>query len=247
MTPARARNHPFIAVTLAVSILAMWCSIAKASEAMPLGGLRIKWRFNSEVGPLKGELRLTCTNPVAFSTRLRTNAEGIVTVSATDGECVLESASPFLYQSKVYSWRESVKFAAGRINKLTLSKHNAVVREGENSPSVPVPPVSVFPAAAGGLEPIEATGDVVDPVIVMRVEPNYPNTARRARIEGKVILHAVIDKEGNVNNVTVLSSSNPMFNDSAIEAVKQRKYKPALQNGRPVAIYFTIRIDFRLR
>jgi len=79
------------------------------------------------------------------------------------------------------------------------------------------------------------------------VPPSDADVARRARIEGKVILQAVVDKEGNVNEVTVLSSSNPMFNDSAIEAVKQRKYKPALQNGRPVAIYFTIRVDFRLR
>ncbi len=98
-----------------------------------------------------------------------------------------------------------------------------------------------------GDEPILPTGDVVLPVIIKKVEPSYPDIARRARIEGKVILQAVIDKEGNVNEVTVLSSSNPMFNDSAIDAVKQRKYKPALQNGRPVAIYFTIRVDFRLR
>ena len=84
------------------------------------------------------------------------------------------------------------------------------------------------------------------PVLVKKVEPAYPDVARRARIEGKVILQAVVDKEGNVDEVTVLSSNNPMFNDSAIEAVKQRKYKPALQNGKPVSIYFTIRVDFIL-
>jgi len=88
---------------------------------------------------------------------------------------------------------------------------------------------------------------MVLPVIIKKVEPNYPDVARRARIEGKVILQAVVDKNGNVGEVTVLSSNNPMFNDNAIEAVKQWKYKPALQSGRPVAVYYTIRVDFRLR
>ena len=85
-------------------------------------------------------------------------------------------------------------------------------------------------------DPLLRTGYVVLPVIIKKVEPSYPDIARLARIEGKVILQAVINKEGNVNEVTVLRSSNPMFNDSAIDAVKQWKYKPAFQNGRPVAI-----------
>ena len=63
--------------------------------------------------------------------------------------------------------------------------------------------------ASGSDEPILPTGDVVLPVIIKKVDPDYPDIARRARIEGKVILQAVIDKEGNVNEVTVLSSSNP--------------------------------------
>jgi protein TonB len=88
---------------------------------------------------------------------------------------------------------------------------------------------------------------MVLPVLVKKVEPSYPDVARRARIEGKVILQAVVDKEGNVNEVTVLSSNNPMFNDAAIEAVKQWKYKPATQNGRPVSVFYTVRVDFRLR
>ena len=56
------------------------------------------------------------------------------------------------------------------------------------------------------------------------VGPNSNIFTRRARIEGKVILQAVVDKEGTVDEVTVLSSNNPMFNDAAILAVKQWKY-----------------------
>jgi len=45
----------------------------------------------------------------------------------------------------------------------------------------------------------------------------------------------------------VLNSTNPMFNDAAVAAVLLRRYKPAYADGKPVAIYFTIRVDFRLR
>ena len=95
--------------------------------------------------------------------------------------------------------------------------------------------------------PILPTGDVVLPTILKKVEPLYPDVARRARIEGKVTLQAVIQTNGDVGECVVLASSNPMFNEPAIAAVKQWRYKPALQNGRPVAIYFTIVVQFKLR
>ena len=85
------------------------------------------------------------------------------------------------------------------------------------------------------------------PVLVKKVEPAYPDVARRARIEGKVTLQAVVQTNGDVGEVSVLASTNPMFNESAIAAVRQWKYKPALQNGRPVAVYYTVVVKFTLR
>lgn len=107
-------------------------------------------------------------------------------------------------------------------------------------------PLASASAAPGG-EPSMPTGDVVFPVVVRKVEPIYPDDARLARIEGHVILQAIVDKNGDVTEVTVLESTNPRFNEAAMEAVRQRKYKPAIKDGKPIAIYFTIRVDFRLR
>ncbi|PYT09492.1 MAG: hypothetical protein DMF49_01990 [Acidobacteria bacterium] len=80
----------------------------------------------------------------------------------------------------------------------------------------------------------------------MKVEPEYPEMARKARVEGKVIIEAVIDTDGNVVDVKVLRSI-PLLDKAAIEAVKRWKYRPAMQHGRPVKVYFTVVVEFNLR
>jgi protein TonB len=69
--------------------------------------------------------------------------------------------------------------------------------------------------------------------------------ARRARVTGKVILQAVINERGDVVDVKVLKS-HPLLDDSAISAVKRWKYKPATLEGKPVAVYFTVVVNFTL-
>ena len=95
-------------------------------------------------------------------------------------------------------------------------------------------------------EPILVVGDVRPPELIVRVQPEYPEMARRARIEGKVILEAIINAQGDVENVRVLRSI-PLLDNSAIAAVKKWKYKPAVQHGRPVKVFFTVVVTFSLR
>ena len=94
-------------------------------------------------------------------------------------------------------------------------------------------------------KPIPRSDAITDlPVLEYRVEPRYPSELKKAGIEGSVVLQAVIDTKGNVQEVTVVKSTNDGFNKAAIAAVKARKYAPARKDGRPVAIYFTIRVFF---
>jgi protein TonB len=97
------------------------------------------------------------------------------------------------------------------------------------------------------LGPIEVTPDMVAPVLLRRVQPEYPATARVARLPGFVLLEAVIGESGNVEDVTVLRASNPLFTDAAVDAVRRWKYRPALQSGRPVRVYFRVRVEFELK
>jgi len=81
-----------------------------------------------------------------------------------------------------------------------------------------------------------------------RAQPVYPATARIAGIEGRVALRAVISEAGEVVSIEILRAPRPDvgFSAAAIEAVATWKYRPALYRGRPVAVYMTVYVDFRL-
>ncbi len=82
-------------------------------------------------------------------------------------------------------------------------------------------------------------------LLIHRVEPSYPPLARQARVQGEVVLSAVIDREGNIQNLQLVSG-HPMLVPSAIAAVKQWHYKPYLLNGQPVEVETTITVIFAL-
>ena len=75
----------------------------------------------------------------------------------------------------------------------------------------------------------------------------YPRVARQAGLGGRVTVRAVIAPDGSVESVEVFSSTNPLFNDAAVEAVRRWRYRPALMNGRPVRVYFSVVVNFLVR
>lgn len=81
--------------------------------------------------------------------------------------------------------------------------------------------------------------------IITKVTPKYPVEAKEKRIQGIVVLNAVIDKEGNVAELKVDSGPKEL-RQSALDAVRQWKYKPYLLNGQPVAVKTTINIHYTL-
>jgi protein TonB len=130
------------------------------------------------------------------------------------------------------------------------------IREPEPEiPPEPIPPdvepilgVPEPPPPSGPLIP--GIGNVTNPVLIeeTRIKPVYPELARQARLEGNVILQAVILKDGSVSEIQVLRVDRPNlgFEDAAAEAVQHWRYKPATQNGRPVDVYLTINVSFSL-
>jgi protein TonB len=80
---------------------------------------------------------------------------------------------------------------------------------------------------------------------VRDVKPNYPPLARQARISGTVVLHALISKDGSIENLTLISG-HPMLAPAAIDAVKQWKYRPYLLNGEPVEVETEVQVNFTL-
>jgi len=78
--------------------------------------------------------------------------------------------------------------------------------------------------------------------------PNYPRLARQAGMEAVVWIKALVDKNGNVREAVVYKSSGSKagFDEAAVEAAYKCKYKPAIQNGRPVAIWVAYSVEFTL-
>lgn len=108
--------------------------------------------------------------------------------------------------------------------------------------------ISTDPSAAGRGEgpPIPVGGDVREPRLIQRVEPAYPDAARIARIQGLVVLEAIITTAGRVENLRVLRSPSPLLSESALSAVGRWRYLPATLNERPVNVFLTVTVDFKL-
>jgi periplasmic protein TonB len=82
------------------------------------------------------------------------------------------------------------------------------------------------------------------PVPVRTVAPDYPDELRREGVSGLVMVKVTIDEQGNVTETTVEKSSNAAFEKPAVAALKKWKFKPAKQDGAPVAIKVSIPIKF---
>jgi periplasmic protein TonB len=94
--------------------------------------------------------------------------------------------------------------------------------------------------------PIPVTGDVKAPVVIHRVNPLYPRMALTARMNGVVVVECIIDKSGRVRDAHALTSSSPMFNQSAIDAVEQWQFAPGTLYGNKIDTIFDLTVTFRV-
>lgn len=95
--------------------------------------------------------------------------------------------------------------------------------------------------------PIMVGGDVKAPEKLSAPPPAYTEIARKARIQGVVIVQAIIDKEGQVTNVKILKGLPMGLDKAAVEAIKKWTFKPATLNGKPVAVYYNLTVNFQLQ
>jgi protein TonB len=104
----------------------------------------------------------------------------------------------------------------------------------------PIMPIVQRPAAPPVRISHMSEGD-----LVRKILPTYPPLARTARIEGQVVLQAVISKQGAIENLKVLGG-HPMLVPAAIEAVRQWRYRPYILNSEPVEVETQITVNFSL-
>ena len=95
--------------------------------------------------------------------------------------------------------------------------------------------------------PLVFSFGMTKPEIIHQVQPRYSELARRAAVQGAVIVEAVIDELGLVTQVRLIRGLPMQLDQAAMEAIKQWRFKPALLNGRPVKVFYTLTVNFTIQ
>ena len=89
------------------------------------------------------------------------------------------------------------------------------------------------------------SGDLSTPVPTLKVDPRYPPALVSAKVEGEVVLYAIIRKDGTVDSIQLIHSVDPQLDRNAMEALARWKFRPAERNGQPVDVEAIVHIPFR--
>jgi len=110
----------------------------------------------------------------------------------------------------------------------------------------PAPAAPAINPSNGRPYPIRVGGDIQAGNLLFHPNPAYPSEARSKGIEGLVVLSAVISKDGSLQELKIISSSNPLLETTALETIQKWRYRPTLLNKEPIDIPTTISLIFTL-
>jgi protein TonB len=88
------------------------------------------------------------------------------------------------------------------------------------------------------------SGELAGPVPLHKVDPRYPPLLAQAKIQGEVVLYAIIRKDGSVDSIQLVHSLDPVLDQNAMEALAHWKFRPAERAGNAVALEAVIHIPF---
>jgi periplasmic protein TonB len=99
----------------------------------------------------------------------------------------------------------------------------------------------------GEAKPIRLSFGMTRPEIIRQVQPRYSEQARRAGVQGMVIVEAVIDELGQVTNVRLIQGLPMALDQAAMQAIQQWRFKPALLDGRAVKVFYMLTVNFTIQ
>lgn len=94
---------------------------------------------------------------------------------------------------------------------------------------------------------VEQMPELIGGISQLLSDANYPSLARKAGLEGTVVVQIVVDAEGNPQNPRIIKSVAEVLDKSAVEAVMKQRFKPGMQRGTPVPVQVAMPVQFRLR
>lgn len=256
-----ARTRTLVAVSLltAAAITASAVTLSSDSEFRYPGGKPMKKTLLSgllvsaslSAATLTGsvsEANGTAISNASVSLYNPDNSSKQESTSASDGGFTFENLPAGQYILRI----EKPGFTA-IYREFTLDANSSVERKlvllaSSNQPSVSVTSTANAPEKPQVLGPgqLRIGGKVMQSKLITKVQPVYPPSAKADRIQGTVLLDAVISKEGVPGELTVLQSPSDDLSQASLEAVRQWRYSPVLLNGQPIEVVTEVRINFTL-
>jgi TonB family protein len=182
----------------------------------------------------------------------------VYVISGCDGTQYKIVAEPEINDSgqRAFCSDESGAMRAASDGKATTCLSSGEAIEGEKvtrlvapsaADSISTPHSSDNVMSPQGARPmrVRVSQGVMQGMVVSKVQPIYPPDAKAARIQGSVVIAAIIGKDGNIQNVRLISG-HPLLAPAAIDAVKQWKYRPYLLNGQAVEVDTQMTVNFWL-
>lgn len=133
-----------------------------------------------------------------------------------------------------------------RTESATMRRSGAVAGAPPATASSALTSAAAPSALVRPTSPVWIGGNLLQSKLIKKVEPIYPEAAKRARVQGPVVLEVTVSEQGRVEQVKVVQG-DPLLSDAAIQAVKQWVYSPILINGKPTAVIAPITLNFTLK
>ena len=153
---------------------------------------------------------------------------------------------PYIELAKIYSDQQRYADAVRMLQTaITTIQQMSVLPRIQPPAAVAGAPPATIRQLNTMSAPVRVGGDVKEPKKIKHVAPVYPDAALSARVQGVVILEAIIDPNGNVSDARVLRSI-ALLDQAALDAVMQWQFTPTLLNGNPVSVIMTVTVNFSL-
>lgn len=225
-------------------VLALLSAVAAAQPPADTAGLGPVMDA-AEVSPtLVGGMEALAAEIVYPEEARRDGVEGMVAVQVVVSETgealaptVLVSPSPLLAEAALAAIRR-VRFTPGRHDGEPVKVRVTVPITFRLTEPAPEPEV---------FEVVDTPPQLIGGLRALSRRVIYPEGARRAGIEGNVLVQFIVDTDGRVRDAFIFDTDHPALNDAALVAVRGSRFSPGLQDGVAVRVRFTVPITFRLQ
>jgi TonB family protein len=130
--------------------------------------------------------------------------------------------------------------------RILSAKVDSVAYLSPGDPALKPPADATVAKCDAKCDKTQISAGVLQGMLIKKVTPYYPESAKESRVSGTVVLQAVIGRDGGIHDLRVLSSPSPLLAVSALWAVSQWQYKPYMLLGEPVEVLTTVNVIYSL-